>query len=91
MQFSAQILRMSQGSLGDVATGKLVNLLSNDVARFDYAFMFMHYFWLVPVQLCVVLVLLYYTAGFAPFVGFFSVFVLVVPIQGTAMTFYTSI
>lgn len=73
---------MSQNSLGEVAAGKLVNLLSNDVSRFDFAFMFLHYFWLVPIQLCVVLVLLYYTAGFAPYVGLFGVFILVLPVQG---------
>ncbi|CAK1599799.1 unnamed protein product [Parnassius mnemosyne] len=76
-----KVLRMSQASLGEVAAGKLVNLLSNDVARFDFAFMFLHYFWLVPIQLTAVLILLYYTAGFAPYVGLFGVFLLVVPVQ----------
>ncbi|KPI93323.1 Multidrug resistance-associated protein 4 [Papilio xuthus] len=85
-----KVLRMSQTSLGEVAAGKLVNLLSNDVARFDFAFMFLHYFWLVPIQLCVVLVLLYYTAGFAPYVGLFGVFILVLPVQA-GLTKLTSI
>ncbi|KPJ13568.1 ABC transporter C family member 12 [Papilio machaon] len=85
-----KVLRMSQASLGEVAAGKLVNLLSNDVSRFDFAFMFLHYFWLVPIQLTVVLVLLYYTAGFAPYVGLFGVFILVLPVQA-GLTKLTSI
>ncbi|XP_068628827.1 ATP-binding cassette sub-family C member 4-like [Battus philenor] len=85
-----KVLRMSQTSLGEVAAGKLVNLLSNDVARFDFAFMFLHYFWLVPIQLCAVMVLLYYTAGFAPYVGLFGVFLLVLPIQ-VGLTKLTSV
>lgn len=73
---------MSQVSLGDVAGGKLVNLLSNDVARFDYAFMFMHYLWVVPVQVAVVLYFLWDVAGYAPMVGLFGVTILILPVQG---------
>ncbi|XP_052747534.1 ATP-binding cassette sub-family C member 4 [Bicyclus anynana] len=76
-----KVLRMSQLSIGEVAAGKLVNLLSNDVARFDMAFMFLHYLWLVPLQLIFVLYFLYDAAGYAPFVGLFSVIFLILPIQ----------
>lgn len=77
-----KVLRMSQLSIGEVAAGKLVNLLSNDVARFDLAFMFLHYLWLVPLQLAVVMYFLYEAAGYAPFIGLFGVILLVLPIQG---------
>ncbi|XP_039745503.1 multidrug resistance-associated protein 4-like [Pararge aegeria] len=85
-----KVLRMSQLSIGEVAAGKLVNLLSNDVARFDMAFMFLHYLWLVPLQLTFVLYFLYDAAGYAPFVGLFSVIILVLPIQA-ALTKLTAV
>ncbi|KAJ2946418.1 hypothetical protein O0L34_g12457 [Tuta absoluta] len=77
-----KMLRINQVSIGETAAGKLVNLLSNDVARFDYSFMFLHNLWVVPVQVAVVLYLLWQTAGYAPFVGLFSVVFLMFPIQG---------
>nr|UMW71136.1 ABC transporter subfamily C2 [Spodoptera frugiperda] len=76
-----KLLRMSQVSVGDVAGGKLVNLLSNDVARFDYAFMFLHYLWVVPLQVGVVLYFVYDAAGWAPYVGLFGVIILIMPLQ----------
>ncbi|XP_052753897.1 ATP-binding cassette sub-family C member 4-like [Galleria mellonella] len=85
-----KVLRMSQVALGEVAGGKIVNLLSNDLARFDYAFMFLHYVWLIPIQTAVVLYLLYNRAGYAPFVGLFSVIILIFPIQA-ALTKLTAV
>nr|AIB06822.1 ABCC2 [Spodoptera exigua] len=76
-----KLLRMSQVSVGDVAGGKLVNLLSNDVARFDYAFMFLHYLWVVPLQVGVVLYFVYDAAGWAPYVGLFGVIIIILPLQ----------
>lgn len=73
---------MSQVSITEVAAGKLVNLLSNDVARFEMAFMYLHYIWLVPVQLAVVMYFLYEAGGYAPFVGLFAVMLLILPVQG---------
>ncbi|CAK1548558.1 unnamed protein product [Leptosia nina] len=84
-----KVLRMSQLSLGEVAAGKLVNLLSNDIARFDQALMFLHYIWLVPLQVAIVLFFLYNIAGYAPLVGLFAVILLILPIQAT-LTKYTA-
>nr|UEO57356.1 ABCC2 [Conogethes punctiferalis] len=76
-----KLLRLNQVSIGEVAGGKLVNLLSNDIARFEYAFMFLHYLWVIPIQTAVVLYFLYTVGGFAPFVGLFGVILLIFPIQ----------
>ncbi|XP_037300590.1 LOW QUALITY PROTEIN: multidrug resistance-associated protein 4 [Manduca sexta] len=76
-----KLLRMSQVASGDIAGGKLVNLLSNDVARFDYAFMFLHNLWVIPIQAAVVLYFLYVAAGYAPFIGLFSVVFMILPVQ----------
>ncbi|CAF4884012.1 unnamed protein product [Pieris macdunnoughi] len=84
-----KLLRMSQLSLNEVAAGKLVNLLSNDIARFDQALMFLHYLWLVPLQVAIVLYFLYDIGGYAPIVGLFVVILLILPIQAT-LTKYTA-
>ncbi|KAJ0181179.1 hypothetical protein K1T71_003264 [Dendrolimus kikuchii] len=83
-----KVLRINQVSAGDIAGGKLVNLLSNDMARFDYSFAFMHYLWVVPIQAAVVLYFLFQAAGYAPFVGLFGIIILILPIQAflTKMT-----
>ncbi|CAH0600505.1 unnamed protein product [Chrysodeixis includens] len=85
-----KLLRLSQVSVGEVAGGKLVNLLSNDIARFDYAFMFLHYLWIVPIQAAVVLYFLYDVAGYAPFVGLFGVVIFILPLQA-ALTKLTAV
>ncbi|RVE50388.1 hypothetical protein evm_004925 [Chilo suppressalis] len=76
-----KLLRLNQVSVSEVAGGKLVNLLSNDVARFDFAFMFMHYLWIIPIQVAVVLYFLWGVGGYAPFVGLFGVTIMILPIQ----------
>lgn len=57
-----------------------MNLLANDVNRFDVVSIFVHTLWASP--LCVILIgiLLYYEIGWASFVGIFVIF-LVVPLQ----------
>lgn len=73
---------MSQTSLGSIAAGNLVNLMSNDVARFDYVFMFMHHLWIVPIQAGVVLYFLYDSGGVAPIIGLVGVILVITPLQG---------
>lgn len=73
-------MRLSQTALGDTAPGKVVNLLSNDVNRFDLVSVFIHSMWSAPLSAIVVGYLLYNEVGYAGFVGIFAVF-LVVPLQ----------
>lgn len=73
-------LRLSQTALGETAVGKIVNLLSNDVNRFDLVSMFIHSMWTAPLMSIVVGYLLYVEAGWAGMIGIAMVFI-VVPIQ----------
>nr|ASU47346.1 ABCC3 [Cnaphalocrocis medinalis] len=77
-----KIMRMNNSALGDTAAGKVVNILSNDVQRFDLGLMFLHYIWIIPIQLCVVCYLGYMQAGWAAIIGLASLLVIAVPIQG---------
>lgn len=75
-----QALRLSQTALGDTAPGKVVNLLSNDVNRFDIVSMFIHAMWTAPLMTLIIGYLLWGEIGWAGMVGIAIVFV-VVPIQ----------
>ncbi|KAJ8734777.1 hypothetical protein PYW08_014027 [Mythimna loreyi] len=77
-----KIMRMSNGSLGDTAAGKVVNLLSNDLQRFDMAMMFLHYVWIIPIQVAAVIYLGYLQADTAAFIGFAALIVIALPFQG---------
>lgn len=43
-------LRMSKRATTQTSAGNVVNLLSNDVSRLDYGFIFVHYIWILPIQ-----------------------------------------
>ncbi|KAJ2946419.1 hypothetical protein O0L34_g12458 [Tuta absoluta] len=76
-----KLLRVNQASIGDVAAGKLVNLLSGDISRFDYAFIFLNDLWVTPIKVGFVLYLMWDMAGYAPFVGLVSVTIMMLPLQ----------
>lgn len=73
-------LKLSRTALGDTASGKVVNLLSNDVSRFDIVSVFIHHMWVSPTSTCIVMYFLWREAGYAGIIGIIPVF-LVVPLQ----------
>ncbi|XP_055606101.1 ATP-binding cassette sub-family C member 4-like isoform X1 [Uranotaenia lowii] len=73
-------LRLSHSALGETSPGKVVNLMSNDIARFEMAALMVSYLWSSPVLAIVVLVLLYYEVGWAGPLGMVVVF-LATPLQ----------
>ncbi|XP_045455242.1 ATP-binding cassette sub-family C member 4-like [Melitaea cinxia] len=77
-----KIMRMNNGSLGETTAGKVVNLLSNDLQRFDLAFLFLHYVWIIPLQLAAVCYLGYVQAGYAALIGLAALIIIALPIQG---------
>nr|AUO38741.1 ABCC3 protein [Spodoptera frugiperda] len=77
-----KIMRMSNGSLGDTAAGKVVNILSNDLQRFDLSMVFLHYVWIIPLQIAAVIYLGYLQAGTAAFIGFAALIIIALPFQG---------
>lgn len=72
-------LRLSQTALGETSPGQVVNLLSNDVNRFDWASFFFNALWISPLLTFIVGCLLWNEAQLAGLVGISVVF-LVVPI-----------
>ncbi|KAK7794349.1 hypothetical protein R5R35_011282 [Gryllus longicercus] len=73
-------LRLSQTALGDTAAGQVVNLLSNDVSRFDLVSTFVHYMWAAPLVTVGAAGLMYKEVGWPAFVGVGTVLA-IVPLQ----------
>lgn len=62
-------LRLSQTALGETASGKVTNLLSNDVNRFDQASYFLNSLWISPLLTIIIGCLLWNEVGIAGIVG----------------------
>lgn len=73
-------LKLSSTALGNTSVGKVVNLLSNDVSRFDIVSVFLHSMWLAPLLSIIVGILLYYEVGVPGILGM-VVIAIVTPIQ----------
>lgn len=76
-----QALRLSKTALGETSPGKIVNLVANDVNRFDIVTIFIHTMWSAPLSTLIVAYILYTEARFAALIGI-AVLLTVVPIQG---------
>ncbi|XP_066267904.1 ATP-binding cassette sub-family C member 4-like isoform X3 [Branchiostoma lanceolatum] len=73
-------LKLSNKAMTQTTTGQIVNLLSNDVNRFDQAILFLHYLWIGPLQCIAVVVLLWEDLGVAGLIGS-AVLLISLPIQ----------
>ncbi|XP_058822724.1 ATP-binding cassette sub-family C member 4-like isoform X2 [Topomyia yanbarensis] len=67
-------LRLSRNALGDTSAGKVVNLMSNDVNRFDIVAYLVCYMWSAPLLTIVVVILLWYEVGWAGPLGMVVIF-----------------
>ncbi|XP_030838231.1 multidrug resistance-associated protein 4 isoform X2 [Strongylocentrotus purpuratus] len=74
-------LRLSHSAFGQTTVGKLVNILSSDVNRFDMLLLFVHDVWIGPLQLTVVLIILFKNMGPSCLVGF-VILLCLAPLQG---------
>jgi ABC-type multidrug transport system fused ATPase/permease subunit len=75
-------LRLSKAAMGTTTVGQIVNLLSNDVNRFDFGLVFIPYLVVAPLQAIIIIILLSkYYLGLAPTLAGFSVFILYLPFQ----------
>ncbi|XP_071455642.1 ATP-binding cassette sub-family C member 4-like [Hetaerina americana] len=74
-------LRLSKTALGQTTVGQVVNLLSNDVNRFDVVPVFLHYLWIGPVETVIITYLLYNEIGISAVLGIASLLT-IIPIQG---------
>ncbi|XP_057680007.1 ATP-binding cassette sub-family C member 4-like [Corythoichthys intestinalis] len=73
-------LRLSSQAMGQTTTGQIVNLLSNDVNRFDEITLNLHYLWVGPLQAVVIITFLWYEIGPSCLAGV-AVLILMMPVQ----------
>ncbi|XP_057653036.1 ATP-binding cassette sub-family C member 4-like [Diorhabda carinulata] len=76
-----KIIRLNQKSLGQTASGQIVNLLSNDMVRFDLSLPVIHGIWVMPFQVVVLLFVVYSQVGIASVTGIVTMVVVTVPLQ----------
>ncbi|KAM6945546.1 ATP-binding cassette sub-family C member 4 [Aplochiton taeniatus] len=73
-------LCLSSAAMGNTTTGQIVNLLSNDVNKFDEVTIFTHYLWVGPLQAVTVVALLWQEIGPSCLAGM-VVLVFLMPLQ----------
>lgn len=71
---------LSQKALGQTTIGQMVNIMSNDVNRFDFSVIFLHYLWIGPVQMLITAGILYSVIGPSCLAGL-AILILFVPLQ----------
>ncbi|XP_062831587.1 ATP-binding cassette sub-family C member 4 [Anolis carolinensis] len=83
-------LRLSNTAMGKTTTGQIVNLLSNDVNKFDQVTIFLHYLWAAPLQVTIISVLLWMEIGPACLAGM-AVLIILLPLQSLLGKLFSSL
>ncbi|NXA46167.1 MRP4 protein, partial [Nothocercus julius] len=73
-------LRLSNTAMAKTTTGHIVNLLSNDVNKFDQVTIFLHFLWAGPIQAIAATVLLWMEIGPSCLAGM-AVLIILLPVQ----------
>ncbi|XP_042894914.1 ATP-binding cassette sub-family C member 4-like isoform X1 [Parasteatoda tepidariorum] len=74
-------LKLSQAALSRTTVGQMVNLLSNDVNRFDQSVVYLPYLVAGPIQTAIIIAVLWSHINYASLAGV-SVLLLYIPFQG---------
>ncbi|XP_043798521.1 ATP-binding cassette sub-family C member 4-like isoform X2 [Apis laboriosa] len=74
-----KILRLSKGALTHISSGQVINLLSNDVRRFDEICYYLNYIWITPIQFVIIFVILWHAVGIPSIIGIAILLLLTVP------------
>nr|XP_020038729.1 multidrug resistance-associated protein 4 isoform X3 [Castor canadensis] len=83
-------LRLSNMAMGKTTTGQIVNLLSNDVNKFDQVTIFLHFLWAGPLQAVAVTVLLWMEIGISCLAGM-AVLIILLPLQSCIGKLFSSL
>ncbi|KAK5646881.1 hypothetical protein RI129_005345 [Pyrocoelia pectoralis] len=73
-------LKLRKSTLREMTVGHVVNLLSNDVSRFDFVMAISHFLWVGPLQTVIVIYFVYQEAGVSAIIGV-VVLLLFLPLQ----------
>lgn len=73
-------LKLSRNALNDYSAGNIVNMLSNDISRFERSILYLHYIILAPVILAIFVFVMYVFVEIRGCIGIIS-FLLYIPLQ----------
>jgi len=85
-----KMLKLSQNAKQHLTEGQIINIVSSDSSRIQGLLSYLHYLWSGPFQLIVILVLLIRALKYWALIGF-SIFVVLIPMQGYIMKWLTSL
>ncbi|XP_036361692.1 multidrug resistance-associated protein 4 isoform X2 [Octopus sinensis] len=75
-----KMLILDNASFNKTTTGQIVNLMSNDVNRFDQVLLYTHFFIIGPPQTVAIIIILWYILGPVCLLGFL-VLIVIIPLQ----------
>lgn len=80
-------LRLLKSTTEEGQSGKIINLLSNDLSKFDIGLAFLHDVWKGPLEAATFFIVIYNEIGLAAVAGmaFLASFI---PLQGSQIHFY---
>ncbi|XP_012058534.1 PREDICTED: multidrug resistance-associated protein 4-like [Atta cephalotes] len=78
-----KLLRLNTATMNQTGTGQIMNLLSNDVIRFDQLTTFLNYIWIMPFMIVIIGTIMWQNVGISCFVGIGALLIIVLPGQGT--------
>ncbi|XP_039693710.1 ATP-binding cassette sub-family C member 4 isoform X5 [Pteropus medius] len=85
-----EALRLSNAAMSKTTTGQIVNLLSNDVNKFDQVTIFLHFLWAGPLQAIAVTALLWMEIGISCLAGL-AVLIILLPLQSCIGKLFSSL
>ncbi|CAG9833841.1 unnamed protein product [Diabrotica balteata] len=77
-----KIMRLSQKALTETGAGQIINLLSNDVSRFDYGLLPLHSLWVMPFQVIFLTIIIWQQVGLSSLVGIIVMGIISLLLQG---------
>nr|QST14987.1 ABCC4-1 protein [Diaphanosoma celebensis] len=83
-------LRLSQQSQSDITIWQVINLLANDGNRFETMLEKLHFLWIAPIQILIVLPILLWTLGPSSLIGT-GITLLFVPLQSCMGKIFSSL
>ncbi|XP_041973671.1 ATP-binding cassette sub-family C member 4-like [Aricia agestis] len=76
-----KILKLNRVGMSKTQPGQVINLMSNDVSRFDLAALFLHYIWVMPIVVPVVSYLIWQKIAWATLAAIAVIFIQAYVIQ----------
>ncbi|XP_011701007.1 PREDICTED: multidrug resistance-associated protein 4-like isoform X2 [Wasmannia auropunctata] len=78
-----KLLRLNRTSMNQIGTGQIINLLSNDVTRFDLLMKYLNYIWIMPIQTVIIGTIMWRKIGLSTLAGIGPMLIIPLIVHGT--------